>query len=411
MRVLMVAIGSRGDVQPLLALGLKLRTRGHEVVFTAQPNFEAWMVEHQFPFHRLGLDTHAFAHKIADDLARPLRFFGHLMEQAEEGARNQFALLPSLAANADVLVSGNLDLAGPSVASHVGIPHVSAHFFPGGFPTRQLPPPALLAFPTPRWSNRMLWKLAEESGRKPLVEKILNPHRKRLGLPPYEGTPIQYVSSGGHVLIATDPQLGQVPTDVTHPFHQTGFWFFEDQQTLPPELEAFLRSGPPPLYIGLGSMVTADTQYNTRLFVEAVTSLGCRAVLSSGWAGLGDGELPDSICRIGPVSHHALLPRMRAAVHHGGSGTTAAVARAGIPQLILPHLMDQYYWGREIHRHGLGPKMLKIRGLKAGSLQKAMAQLLRDDGMQSRAQRLGERLKQTQGLDNAVAYLEQLVKS
>lgn len=409
MQVVMVAVGSRGDVQPLLALALKLRARGHDIVFAAQPNFSAWLTEHRFEHRAVGVDTQAFAHVIAKDIAHPIRFYRQLVGQFENGAREQFNALPTLARQAQVIVGGSLDISGPSVAQFLGIPHVGVHFFPGGFPTRELPPPALLPFEMPRWLNPWLWRWVEASGRKPLVEGIVNKHRKALGIPPFPGTPIQYTRSGGNILVASDPLLGSMPGDVREAFTQTGFWFFDDDQLLPPEVLRFLEEGPPPLYIGLGSMVTADTARHTQLFVQAVEALGCRAIMSSGWAGLGDGALPKSILRVGPVNHAALFPRLRGAVHHGGAGTTAAVARAGIPQLLLPHLMDQYYWGRQIQSKQLGPEMLPIRSLKSGALQKGMSQLLHNPTFKMNAERLGERLKQTNGVENAIAHLERLV--
>jgi vancomycin aglycone glucosyltransferase len=162
---------------------------------------------------------------------------------------------------------------------------------------------------------------------------------------------------------------------------------------LPEKLDAFLRAGEPPVYIGFGSMTDPDPAAGTRLVLEAVARAGVRAVLSSGWAGLGDAPLPESVTVTGPVSHASLFRRVAAVVHHGGAGTTTTAARAGAPQILVPHVLDQFHWAERVTRLGLGPAALPRRRLRAERLADAIASLRDNEHVTQRAAELGERLR------------------
>jgi vancomycin aglycone glucosyltransferase len=144
-----------------------------------------------------------------------------------------------------------------------------------------------------------------------------------------------------------------------------------------------------------------DPARTTREVVEAVRAAGARALVSRGWAELGGASLPPEVLAIGPVSHSALLPRVRAMVHHGGAGTTHAAARAGTPQVVVPHLLDQYYWADRVHTLGLAPKPFKRSGLTATRLAESLRWCLRPESQQ-RARELAAQIR-TDGVEQAVA--------
>lgn len=147
------------------------------------------------------------------------------------------------------------------------------------------------------------------------------------------------------------------------------------------------------MYIGFGSMTDPDPAATTRLVLEAVSRAGVRAVLSSGWAGLGDAPLPESVTVVGPLSHASLFRRVAAVVHHGGAGTTTTAARAGAPQILVPHVLDQFHWAHRVARLGVGPPALPRRELRADRLAEAIASLCDNELVAERAARLGERLR------------------
>src|SRR5207248_1968448 len=138
------------------------------------------------------------------------------------------------------------------------------------------------------------------------------------------------------------------PADLPDATPPTGSWQLDDTRPLDPGLEQFLGAGETPVYIGFGSMVDPDPEGTNAIIAEAIERVGCRAIVSSGWAGLGQREPHPRIHVIGPTPHAALFPRVAAVVHHGGAGTTHAAALAGVPQVIVPHLLDQFGWAHRI---------------------------------------------------------------
>ncbi len=163
----------------------------------------------------------------------------------------------------------------------------------------------------------------------PLVLPLLNERRLALGLVPVKDS-VTHLFPAEHALVAADPELFPLPPDISSP--QLGAFCLADERPLPPELERFLAAGEPLVYIGFGSMPDSDPERTTRLIAEAVRRVGCRVVLSSGWAELGATDLGPDFLAVGPLSHWRLFPRLAAAFHHAGAGTTAAAARAGVPR-------------------------------------------------------------------------------
>jgi UDP:flavonoid glycosyltransferase YjiC (YdhE family) len=159
-----------------------------------------------------------------------------------------------------------------------------------------------------------------------------------------------------------------------------------------------------PVYLGFGSMATSDPEGVVRTFVETVERLGRRGVISAGWARLHSRDLPDSVLPIGEVPHRWLFPRMAAVVHHGGAGTTAAAFRAGVPQVVVPHIADQPYWGRRVHELGVGPPPVRRKDLGVDGLVGALEVALRPEA-RSAAYALGERIRAEDGVGEAVRLL------
>jgi vancomycin aglycone glucosyltransferase len=224
----------------------------------------------------------------------------------------------------------------------------------------------------------------------------LNQQRRRRGLPPVASV-MEHLATQD-TLVASDPILGEVPPDLTQAVPQTGAIVLADEAPLDAALEQFLDRGEPPVYVGFGSMPGTDPRGTTFAIAEALAASGRRGVISSGWAGLGRGGVPPGVFVIGPVPHAKLLPRVAVAVHHGGAGTTAAAARAGVPQVVVPHLADQFYWAHQVHRLGLGSRPVPRQSLTARSLARAIKAALSDPEIAARAQATRECLARSDGL-------------
>ena len=195
-----------------------------------------------------------------------------------------------------------------------------------------------------------------------------------------------------HPILATDDVLTPGPPDSPIPFEQMRCFHPYAPGPLPAKLESFLAAGPPPVYIGFGSMTDPHPRHTTRGLVDAIDELGVRAVISQGWAGLGDLALPDDVFVTGPVPHPSLFHRCSAIVHHGGSGTTHTAARAGVPQVVVPHVLDQFYFERRLHMLGVAPPGIPRAKLTPTRLVETLGAVLDNELVAERASELGQRL-------------------
>lgn len=388
MRVLLSTIGSRGDVQPLVALAMELRELGHEARLCAPPDFQAWVEGFGIPFVPLGPEVASTAK--ADSPLLPARPTAEQVRQMMEGTvATQFETIPPAAEGCDVIVAGNaLNIAAHSVAEHMGIPYVFVAYCPITLPSAHHAPPKVMAWAPedPTAGNLALW--AEDAERWTASwGPALNGHRASLGLPPV--TDVR-----GHILtdapwLAADPTLAPWPGDAEPDVFQTGAWILPDQRPLSPELEAFLEAGERPVYFGFGSIRAPHDLSKT--MIETARALGRRCIVSRGWADLSliDGR-PDCLS-IGEVNQQALFPRVAAVVHHGGAGITTAAARAGAPQVVIPQHHDQHYFARRVDELGIGSAHPPVEPT-TGSLTRALEHALRP-GVAARARSIASAIR------------------
>jgi sterol 3beta-glucosyltransferase len=168
----------------------------------------------------------------------------------------------------------------------------------------------------------------------------------------------------------------------------------------------FLEAGPPPVYVGFGSMSSRDPESTTEIVLKALKRSGQRGLVASGWGGLKSVDLPDGVFKLESVPHDWLFPRIAAVVHHGGAGTTAAGLRAGVPSVLVPHFGDQSFWARQVVRLGVGPKAIPRNRLTAQKLCAAIVTAITDENIQAHATALGERIRTEDGVGQAVEVVE-----
>lgn len=351
LRVLLAAVGTRGDVQPALALAFALQRRGHRAKLCISPNFVDWA-------HSLGLD----AVPMGVEMRMPKNAGAMPKFTAEELRRlqasmpdlvtDQFETIGAAAAGCDVIVGANAhQYAAPSIAEHLGIGCVTAVYAPNAIPSPDLPPPVTPGPATDTAdaaSNEEQWRKTAEAWNERSLERI-NRNRDRLGMSPIEDV-LDYTLTD-HAWLAVDPALATVPVTPGRKIFQTGAWVLEDATPLPANLEAFLDREEPPIFVGFGSMPSAPDAAAAP--IAAARAVGRRLVVSRGWADLEIDDAPDCLA-IGDVNFDLLFPRVAAVVHHGGAGTTAAAARAGIPQVVTPMFGDQPYWAGRVVDLGIG---------------------------------------------------------
>ena len=220
--------------------------------------------------------------------------------------------------------------------------------------------------------------------------------------------PIKSVSGhilGGVTLVASDPEIAPMPADAKGDYLHAGCYIMEPEEGLSEELQDFLGKGSPPVYVGFGSMAEHGPRM-TKLVYQAMSQTGRRLVLAKGWGGLGDESDDGERLLIEGAPHSLLFPRTAAVVHHGGAGTTAAAARAGVPQIIVPHIFDQFYWGKRVHQLGLGPRPIPQSRLTPQLLEKALHECLNNDVYARNAASLAGKLSQSDGVGRTIKYIE-----
>ena len=391
MRVVLAVEGTRGDVHPMLALGERLRAAGHAVRVCASPDFADDAQARGLDFHPIGGSIRALLTEQAEALhAGPLALGRVSFRYMLQSLKAQFEGLLEGARGADLVVGAGVQLAAPSIAEKLWLPYRYVAYCPAILPSREHAPFLVEQQSWPALANRLAWSLAFV-GLRLAPGLSIDRERGRLGLPPIRDIG-RYLMSAGP-LLAVDRELAEAPADAPFQVVQIPCLHPFEPEPLPAKLEAFLAAGPPPVYLGFGSMTDPRPAETTRRLLDALARRGLRAVIARGWAGLGDGPLPEGVTVTDPVSHAALFPRMAGVVHHGGAGTTATAARAGVPQLVMPHLLDQFYWARRVQQLGLGPPPVRRRDFTPERLADALAELAENEVLAERARELGERLR------------------
>ena len=403
MRIALAAEGTRGDVHPLLALGASLLARGHEVQLLAPPDFASEAQDRGLQFHPVGASVRAYmtahAHALIGGPLRALREGTRYLKNCIEA---QFKCLPELVQGVDRIIGAGVQMATPSVAELHAIPYRYVVYCPALLPSDEHPPILVPAQSMPRWANRLSWRSAVALQDR-LLGRVLNRERARLGLAPIRHSYPHLLTR--RPVLAADEELAPRPADSVYEVEQISCLHPMQGPPLPQKLESFLDQGSPPVYLGFGSMTDPDPGATTRELLRGLSQHGCRALIGQGWAGLGDGPLPEGVMAIGPVSHAQLFPRLAAVIHHGGAGTTTTAARAGVPQIIVPHLLDQFYWARRVSLLGLGPPAIPRRRLTGQRLMDALWMTLGNETLSERARELGARLRASQDPERAVQSL------
>lgn len=407
----MALVGSRGDVQPALAVGLELRRRGHEVIAGVAPNLVPLARRLGLDPVPLGIDSAAL---LGSDLVRrdmrsthPVRRVRALRAVAAAGwdeLRTGLSALLDDAGGTDTVVTGLLGQeVAAAVAERRGLRTAALHYCP----VRANGVVAPVAGVRGAVAARATWALGERL-RWGLTRRAENAQRAALGLPATRvHLPARLRDAGAVEIQAYDPVL--VPGLAAQwgprrPF--TGFLALDDaararlgetgaESDAGPsaELDAWLAAGDPPVYVGFGSMPVADPAALVAAVDAACAELGVRALVSAGWndfAGAGSGA-GERVRVVGAVDHAAVLPRCRAAVHHGGAGTTGAVLRAGLPAVVGWYSADQPMWGTLLRDAGVGVSRRASTLTQPGVLAGALAEVL-DPASAARATRLADRL-------------------
>ena len=406
MRVYILTIGTRGDVQPYIALGLGLKSVGHEVTIATLKEFDDLVTGYGLQFAPLRGDFLKVAQAAETGSTSKKRWNPfQLIRQYIEMAKDTLADEWESAQHADVLIYNPAIFGGYDIAEKLGVPAFAASPAPMYSPTKEFPSP-FFPFsnlgPLNKFSHQLFAKLGPAIFRRPINEW----RRDVLGLPPAKGDRLLH---GKPVpkLYAYSEAVVPRPADWDESSVVTGYWFLDAPAdwTPDPELVKFLLQGPPPVYVGFGSMFMNGGKQKTRMVIDALRLAGQRGILATGWGGLSAVDALDDMLVVNSVPHDWLFPKVATIVHHGGAGTTGAALRAGKPQIICPFVGDQFFWGHRVVDLNVAPSPIPQIKLTAERLANAIKYAITNTNLQQRASSTGETIRAENGIECAVKHI------
>jgi sterol 3beta-glucosyltransferase len=417
MKITIAAVGSRGDVQPYIALGLGLRQAGHAVSLSAPAVFRELIAAYGLDHLPLSVNPQQIMEhpsmQAASKSGNPLRLMQSMFREGLPLIRTFLEEAYANCRDCDAVILTAIPNGAYDAAEKRGIPFIQAGLGPV-YPTAAFP---LFAFGLPNlrigFLNKLTYSLLDHALWF-FFRSYQNAWRRtELGLPPLPmGGPARKITGKAPAVLGYSPSVVPAPADWPPAVRATGYWFLNEPPGWRPPagLTAFLESGDAPVSIGFGSMPDANAPRTTQMVLEAVRLAGRRCVLLGGWSGLGRGRLSETVFPAESIPHSWLFPRMAAVVHHGGAGTTAAGLRSGVPSVITPYGADQFFWARRVEQLGVGPKTVSYHALTAGKLAAQIRQAAEDGGMRMRAAEFGRRISSECGVAEAVecitGYLE-----
>lgn len=424
MKVLILSYGTRGDVQPYVAIGKGLQAAGHEVMIGTSVRFQKFVEDHGFAYGYLNDEILSFidtpeGKKLIETGANVLSMiriglkFAKIIKPAQHAMMHECWEIAK-AFQPDLILFHPKTLAAPHIAEKLSVPVALLTPFPMQVATSEFPMLVFPKLPLGGWYNRLTYQFGRFMTNKSLGGYIRE-LRESLELPPLKKYDSSKMPNGLEVPVMHlfSPSVIPRPADWPESAQITGYCFLDhDEEWSPPtELSNFLAEGPPPVYIGFGSMAGSNPEQLADIAIQALQQNGLRGILATGWGGLNADDLPDSILKIEKAPHDWLFPQTAAVVHHGGAGTTAAGLRAGKPTIIVPFFGDQPFWAKRIFELGVGPQCALKKRLTAEKLSNALKQATTDQKMIAKADELGEAIRSEDGVACLVQHLTLMTQS
>ena len=398
MKAVLSSRGSRGDVNPIIEIGGLLNKKGHDVAISVPAVFQEYASTQ-------GLNPSIYdedSKELMKGLGSGLSSINKAMDFFKNSIDQQFDFLLDATKNADVLIATVNELTAPTVAEYRNIPHFRLTFapvLPGNHP-----PPFSPWQNMPVIFNRLGWGILSILSFL-AIRKFINKKRKELGLTPVRDSN-NYHTGRSHTLLSINPDLAP-PCETwegKYKYDYTGYCYGQIDGALNEDVLKFIDNGERPVYVGFGSVHIKNAEQFSQMVVDAATETGCRVILGQGWMDLGNGYIKDNIFCINDSHHATLFPKMAGIVHHGGSGTTHTAAKAGIPQLILPQTVDQYFWGNRIRKMGLGPGSIIPKKIKTRDLVDAFNNFTSGKYTKN-VKALSEKMKNEDGVKRSVEII------
>lgn len=414
MRILLMTFGSRGDVQPFIALGLELKSDGHEVAVSTAANFTDMIEDAGLRTAPVSVDMQAeLEGSVLMDGMKSLRGIIRAWRLSQDLMQTQLQDVWDIAhrENPEIIIYHPKAFSAVYAARSLGAIAMPVYLQPAYTLTGAFPNPIYpwrhSGFLT-RPLNSAFLRLTR-LGYGSLLKKWFARNKDVVAKPEID------VLTGYHPAGKSVPRfhafsrhLVPCPDDYSPHEKTTGYWFVkpDDTWTPPEDLEAFLNEGPAPVYVGFGSMPSDDAEALTRDVVAALDLAGQRGIIATGWSGLSGADLPAQHFALESAPHSWLLPRCAAVVHHGGAGTTHEGLRWGRPSIVCPVFGDQPFWAHVVAGFGAGPKPLKRKKITGPALAQRITQAL-EPGVASSAADIGNFLRAEPGTRQAADLINE----
>ena len=418
MRILLLTEGSRGDIEPFLALAVALKKAGYDVIFSAGKNFADIVNMTGVCFREMSVDYHEIMKSDEIDSLYGENLFITFIRSWRNIKRRFIPVIRQslhdawqVAHDADVIIYHPKSLAGYHIAEKKNIPAFIFLLTPLLVSTKEFPLP-LLPF---RNCGVLFNKISYRIPKLLLLayHNVINRWRKdELGLRGKSFFDSYLCIRGKPIPVIHEVSPSVIPRPSDWPSHAVmpGYFFLDHSSWSPPDdLVSFLSSGPPPVYISFGSAGYGDSQRLTQIVVDAVRQAGQRAIIAIGWGAMNIPEAADNIYCIEHIPYSWLFPQISAFVTHGGAGSVAAGLRAGKPIIVCPFFSDQPFWGRVVASHHVGPQPIPIKQLTSQKLASAIRQCLEDQHIIQSASALGEKIRSEDGLGRAVDFIRNTI--
>ena len=423
MKIFILTVGTRGDVQPYVALGKGLQDAGHTVTICTSASFEPFITEHGLTYAYMNDDIIRFidsekareAMDTADNIVTWVKLAIQLTKDIKPVNRRMLDEAWTAVQGSDAIIYHPKALGGYHIAEKLGIPGFLSIPFPVFVPTAEFPAVVFPEWQIGGWYNKLTYTLATRMAQA-TMGSVVNAWRKEtLQMPKRSALATELVRADGRtvpVLHCYSPHVLPQPRDWPETAVTTGYWFLDRQDNWQPpaDLVDFIAAGAAPVYVGFGSISGRDPQKTTHAILDALAQSGQRGIIATGWGGLQVSDLPDTVFQIDAVPHDWLFPQMAAVVHHGGAGTTAAGFRAGVPTVVCPFFGDQPFWGKRVAALGVGSDPVPQKKLTAERLAQAIETAVTDPQIRQRAAALGKKIRAEDGVAKTVALIEKFIR-
>jgi len=405
MKLCLLTLGTRGDVQPYAVLGRAFRERGHDVILSSGKNFETLASDYELNFMPVEAD---FQDLIGSEegkamMKNPFLARKHFINIVQPMMIDALKKFYSLAKDADCVLF-HVKALGDYYADEFPEKMIRANVIPAVQATGEFPNPVFSALSLPAFMNRFTYKLADMG--LAMMNKAIKDFRASVGLgaklPPIPHLPSIY---------GVSPSFLPKPKDYPADTHFTGFWFSNSPGSLAPDVIEFLSSGKLTLLVTFGSMPFAAKFDLQKAIIDMTRELDINVVVVKGWGFRDVTAFNDinAVKVIDNVPFDKLFPRVNAVIHHGGIGTLAECLRAGVPSLSCPVIFpmgDQHFWGMQAYRKGCSPKPIALKKLTAEILKEKVSELLTSPSLKANTEMMAGQLASEHGLANAVELVE-----